>query len=345
MKRKIGAKIAALCLAAAMAVSFAGCGSDTAETTMQPAEIMAQVRETMNTVENVSLSMNLNVDLTNRMEEEASQIQAKIDLDATIRQNPLQMYAAVDVSANGDGSLANLETASAALYLLPDGDNYTGYVGQGESSSQMEWQKETMSADDVAELQEQLSSQKDSDDLKAMEKVSEALQDTMSLEITGRERVGSVDALVISGELQLGEAISILQTCGIDQLESSMKNIPDETLTMLNDVTVPLQFYIDDSQNMLVKVTMDFKTTIQQIIKQAILSYAGTSSTTIDDDELMDLIPIDINAAEISITINAINDDVPEIEVPQTVIDQVVENEDGENETFSFSLLGDLTNI
>lgn len=344
MKKHLGAKIAAVCLAAAMTVSFAGCGGDTSDLkSIDAGAVIQQVRENMEYVENASITMDVNIDMTNTMVEENNRMQMNASIDMDLKQEPFQMYMGAGMNVDVPGSTS--ENMQAEVYIVPDGKNYVGYMGEGEDAKTMTWKKQSISASDVAELKEQLQAQTNNTEMQEAQKQLYALLgDSVTLEATGREKVNNVNALVISGELRFADLLKALEKSGADELMGDLTDLPAEMQDIYKSITVPFQFYIDEENQTLVKCSFDLKTTFEEIFRQAVTSYLPTTSEPMDEELLDSLIPIEIHAAEISVTINAVGDAVEDIQVPQNVVKEAVEMEKGES--VSLPLFGDpLTDV
>lgn len=315
MKKHLIAKISAVLLAAGMVVSFAGCGSDDVSS-IDPASVMTQVSENMRNYQDISATVAVNLDMKNTQAsssaQDAMQMNASIDLD--LKRDPFQMHMAAAAEVTGE------DRTQAELYLVPDDSDYLLYAGQTNASQTMEWEKQKIDADEVQELKDAMEASKaNAQENEMTEKLAALISSGMEYQVIGRETLEGANVLHIIGNLKLSDVLDAIESSGMEDLIEGYSEIPEQAKYLFQNITVNMQYYVNEETMQLVRCTVDFKDTIDQILDQIINLAQAAYQTDGSQQITKDMIPIQVNAAEVSITIHSMNDAVASITVPQDV--------------------------
>lgn len=331
MKKRFGVKMAAIALAAATVVPVAaGCGGTGGSETLDvkkldPTAVMQEVQTNMSNVDAMDMNMTMALNITSPMlGEEAMGI--SMDMNMIMDKDPAQMYLDSKVAVTGS------EDVSTKMYIVPDGDGYACYMGEENSTtSAYTWQKNLVSGDNAKELEAALNG--DQESMSQMDQLNDMMQNAMKLEITGLETVNGTTSIVVDGELNMVDAMSAMSTVSGEGMVSDL----DGMEAMFDGVTVPVTYYIDSVDRTLVKCDIDMKAMMDNVLVLAMAMYVDTDGTAgTADIEDFDMSSIDmssliqVNEAELSLTINALNDEVAAVTVPADVIAQATENLDYE---------------
>ncbi len=322
MKYNLGAKFAALGLAAAMALPLAACGTETAS--LDPDALMDQVYDNMGTAQNCDLTVGIDLDISESYSGENERMQMNAAVDMALKQDPFQLHMAVSAASDAAGQQNSEQTE---LYLVPDGDDYVMYLSSDEDGSDAQWQKESVSADKAEELRQ---SMEDASSGTSGQELSAMVRDAMDLEITGTEQVNGVQAVAVSGELRFADLIAAMEETGTGDMMDldGILGSSEEMASVFEQINVPMTFYVDAENAVLLQCTADLKSTLEQVFVQLFSTLSGADNTaSLDEDTLLAMIPIEISTAQIEITIHAFGDSVADITVPQSVISQAVETE------------------
>ncbi len=319
MKKRFGIKMAAIALAAATAVPIAaGCGAGGGTTPdvtkMDPAVLMQEVQTNMNNVTAMDFSMDMDIGITSPLLGEEP-MTMDMDMDMVYSQNPLQMMMEMNASVYG-------QSAYTGMYLVPNGNSYTAYLGEQDmETGSVTWQKTSVSGEDAAELEQEFGTMwGDEAGMQQAQQLQNMLQGAMSLQITGMDQINGEAAVVMSGQMNLEDAMNAMSAVGGESMMGDMGGME----AMFNNVTVPVTYYIDADEYTLLKCDMDMQAMLTQVFSQ-IGSLAGSMEgmegmENVDFSQL-----IQINTAYISMQINAVNEDVAGVTVPQEIISQAVE--------------------
>lgn len=342
MKKRFGVKMAAIALAAATVVPIAaGCGgTDGGETLdvkkLDPTAVMQEVQTNMSNVDAMDMNMNMDLNITSPlMSGEA--VEMSMDMNMIMDKDPVQMYLDLNAKVSTIGS----ENVSTKMYIVPDGDGYACYMGETDSGTAYTWQKSLVSGNNAKELEAALNG--DQESMAQMDQLNDMLQNAMKLEITGLETVNGTTSIVVDGELNMVDAMSAMSTVSGEDMVGDLDGMEE----MFDSVTVPVTYYIDSVDRTLVKCDIDMKAMMEQVFALSMIMYTDTDGTA--DAGNFDMSSIDmssliqVNEAELSLTINALNDEVGTITVPADVIAQATENPDYELDVADIPMLNGTT--
>lgn len=192
-------------LIAALSVSMlAGCGKKESKSDsktgnkvkVELSEVLTNVADSVTDIDEVSISVNGEVDASAEEDKQAVSISGSADAELNIDKNTpaISGLANVKASVEQNGSEASFKT-KAGMYGQKEGDDFVGYFGYGD-----QWFRKTGDAGKVVEAVEQLEdalkqagtelSKLDKDDFKKIEKLVQ-LQDKT-------EKVGKKECYVIA---------------------------------------------------------------------------------------------------------------------------------------------------
>ena len=326
--KRIWKGIAALLIVSLMLLVFAGCGSGGTESIngvalpdlsqVDASATMQKVQQGMENVKNIDAAMNIDLDMSaSAITGTANSVKMNMAMDIQSLKDPIRMHLKVDGDmAEGAGSGG--ENIHTELYLVPDGENYVAYISNVENNTAV-WQKQTMKKEEVEAAMRSAESTMNASGNASVKEFQKIFFNATDLSVVGREWINNVNALHIHGEISLSEMMKAMQNTdllgsGIDSNEINM------ILTMFQDVTVPFDYYVDEIANRPVRITMDLKSAIDEIVSKA-MALSGLASGSAQMSQSL----INVNQAFISMDLKAFDEQVQDIQVPAEVIQQAKE--------------------
>lgn len=326
-------KMKMLCLGVLAVFAISGCGM-----TVTAERLMREASENVAEIESTKMNVGMDMKAEIAVMGVRADVDMKVNLDMLMTKKPLIVYTSGIMSAN---AFEANETTVLESYVEQDGKDSIIY----NKSENGTWEKTTgKSIENTADL--------------FTEKEIESMLDTLEL-AKETENINQIECYNISGKVE-GSVIEE----SLNELLGGQEGMEMFGDMDLSDVSVPVQYYISTREHRPVKLTMDLKDIIQDVMKKAVQMSMGEEGMNIDmsmdiDKCLMEITYVSFdsideieipaaakNATEASLTGNDTDDELSEQDLSDILADN--DGEKGEDvtsaaESTGLSILQDTT--
>ena len=256
MKTNLTKRVLVIALALVMVFSFAACGSEDKEMTME--EILTTALETMNEAESMSYDMIMEMEFT--AEDQTIQMNMKGVADYFVSPLKMKMDMVMDMGELGSYDMD--------MYAIHENDQLISYTGM-DLGTGMTWTSSVL--EDADALMQ----------YNAQESMEMYISNAESFVANGEEEINGSMATRYDGVITEESMEEVLASSGIFDQTASLGVTEEDLKNMVSDLgNLPITLYIDNETYMPVKYEMDM-TEMMQTIMDKTMEAAGEEAGVI----------------------------------------------------------------